>query len=170
MQKILTGLMQQVGGVTASVARIDENCKHIKESMDSLHTGEKNAAITLPNCPTVGILRTLVRNLLSRLISPSISEEIHCTGKGRPYVFKNSRLHGFLLNQVCQRPGFATVAANAVNAEARLWFKLRRERTKTQNPQAINFTPGNECDKTDEGEEESSVEDREQGERYNKTL
>ncbi|CAL8074773.1 unnamed protein product [Calicophoron daubneyi] len=134
-------------GVAASVDRIAENCKHIKKSIDSLHTGERNAAITLPNCPTApmytmeqlvalnsklgderydrelvlqsdqlkiisgGDLRTLVRNLLSRLISPSVSEEIHCTGRGRSFVFKNSRLHGFLLNQVCQQLGFATVAA-----------------------------------------------------------
>ncbi|CAL8082540.1 unnamed protein product [Calicophoron daubneyi] len=115
-------------------------------------------------------LRTLFRNLLSRLISPSVSEEIHCTGKGRLFVFENSRLHGFLLNQVCQRPGFATVSAKAVNTGARLWFKLLREQFRNKNPQAINLIPENVGDITDEGEEESSEEDREQGERYNRPM
>ncbi|CAL8086268.1 unnamed protein product [Calicophoron daubneyi] len=42
-------------GVAASVDRIAENCKHVKESMDSFHTGKRNAAITLPNCSTAPI-------------------------------------------------------------------------------------------------------------------
>ncbi|CAL8072361.1 unnamed protein product [Calicophoron daubneyi] len=175
-------------GLAASVARIDENCKYIRESMDSLHTGDRNAAVTPSNCPSVpiytmeqlialnsnldeemynrglseqlrnvsgGDLRTLVRNALSRLISPSVSEDIHCTGKSRPFVFKNSRLHGFVLNLVCQRPGFATVSAKAVNTEARLWFKLRREQRRSKNHQAINLFPENICELTDEGEEVS---------------
>ncbi|CAL8069020.1 unnamed protein product [Calicophoron daubneyi] len=77
-----------------------------------------------------GDLRTLVRNILTRLISPAISEEIHCTGKNRPFTFKNSRLHGFLLDQVSRRSEFATVDPKTVGYEARLWFKLRREQKK----------------------------------------
>ncbi|CAL8100739.1 unnamed protein product [Calicophoron daubneyi] len=44
-----------------------------------------------------GDLRTLVRNILAKLISPGLSGDIHFTGRSKQFVFKNSRLHGFLL-------------------------------------------------------------------------
>ncbi|CAL8068093.1 unnamed protein product [Calicophoron daubneyi] len=77
-----------------------------------------------------GDLRTLVRNILSRLISPAMSEDVHCTGKSRPFIFKNSRLHGFVLDQVSKRAAFSGVEPKAVAYEARLWFRLRREQNR----------------------------------------
>ncbi|CAL8069018.1 unnamed protein product [Calicophoron daubneyi] len=93
-----------------------------------------------------GDLRTLVRNILTRLISPAISEEIHCTGKNRPFTFKNSRLHGFLLDQVSRRSEFATVDPKTVGYEARLWFKLRREQKKGKTQEAMMLPVGKEED------------------------
>ncbi|CAL8099007.1 unnamed protein product [Calicophoron daubneyi] len=44
-----------------------------------------------------GDARTLVRNILTKLISPAVSKKIHCGGKSKLFLFKNSRIHGFLL-------------------------------------------------------------------------
>ncbi|CAL8084848.1 unnamed protein product [Calicophoron daubneyi] len=83
-------------------------------------------------------LRTLIRNILSRLISPAMSEEIHCGGKDKPFLFKNSRIYGFLLDQVNKRTAFSSVDSKTVSYEARLWFRLRREQMKGK-PQEVSF-------------------------------
>ncbi|CAL8068525.1 unnamed protein product [Calicophoron daubneyi] len=44
-------------------------------------------------------LRAIVRNLLSRLISPAMTEDIHCIGKCRKFVFRNSMIYCFVLGK-----------------------------------------------------------------------
>ncbi|CAL8076189.1 unnamed protein product [Calicophoron daubneyi] len=83
-------------------------------------------------------VHSLIRNILSRLISPAMSEEIHCGGKDKPFLFKNSRIYGFLLDQVNKRTAFSSVDSKTVSYEARLWFRLRREQMKGK-PQEVSF-------------------------------
>ncbi|CAL8076904.1 unnamed protein product [Calicophoron daubneyi] len=114
----LVELKQQGATTAAVVALVHEDSKDITQSLACIQTTEGNAASTRPSTRTLpgyameqiitlnsrlldgGDFRTLVPSVLSRLISPELSEEIHCTGKGRPFVFKNSRIHGFLLGKL----------------------------------------------------------------------
>ncbi|CAL8068942.1 unnamed protein product [Calicophoron daubneyi] len=101
-------------------------------------------------------LRNLVRNILSRIFSPAMCEEIHCTGKNRPYVFKNSNIYGFLLDQVSRRPDFSSVPSSTVAYEARLWFRLRRERKKESTSVVVRLSTEAE-DETSEEQDDSEA-------------
>ncbi|CAL8099945.1 unnamed protein product [Calicophoron daubneyi] len=80
-------------------------------------------------------LENLVRNILCRLINPSTAENIYFSGAKYPFTFKNSRLHGFLLDQVSRRTEFAAVDPNLVGREAKQWLRLRRDRRYYKPPQ-----------------------------------